>query len=995
MSRNLPEELVPVLAKLGHPWPQADEDGLRRAAGLWRDFGGAAEELGKRGSDSAQRVTGENSGGSVDAFADHWRAYSGGGRGYLDDAQGAADLVAKAFDGAATATDHCKAEIISVLTEVAEALKTAQAVEDKAKSALGGGVLGSIAKVVTTAVVGGGELIGLEAAKLRVGALLDELGHEMEQALRTALKEPAITALERMAPAGAQGKSARSDLRDLSGSGQLTGALGGAAAGGAAVAGVRMVSAKLGPDGRVLTDASGNPVLVDQNGKTVTGVDGVTIERDQHGRPIIGPDGSVSVVGADGMPVVGLALDASGKPLTDATGQPVLVGADGTVGGSDVMLALGPDGKPVTDAHGRPELMGQDGRPVPQPDPPVRLGPDGKPLPVLTTLNSVDHSLLDPSTLDAGAPGAGPLGSSPSTLDPAGPQGPLGLRPFGGGSGILTAPGSNTPLGAGLGTSSSGSFGGGQSYQPPQPVGGGFHRVPEPVQSSGSFGGGYDSGPVTDPTGPVPLGPVSVRTDSVVVAPPSAPVSADPVGWGGSGGPSGPGDAGDGGGLGRTLDSPVSGVQLGGVQVGGAPAQAAPVGPVPVPGGVPGGGPVAGSGPVGGPVGAPTGGPAGGGAAGPVVPGGPAGPVGAAGQSAPQPGAPGLPGAPGVAGQVGVVGGPGAGIPVQDARPVGTPRTPAAGPAGAVPFRSYADTGPGLQRRPDLPGYGEGQAPAWTAPVQPGQVAAAYLVAQSYRSPGPVPQAERVLVRTGADSRPYGHPGGLGPVDPAHQGELESRLPRRQDHGFLRHPDPYLGDWPEALNGGGHREPGRSNNCLDIALSGLDTYAGRPVCSAPRLPDGPAGERGGRDRAERELGTRFSDLGSGDGALGLLAQVLLQAGPGAQAVLLTLDEYGRSHTWNAVVHGTDVTFLDHQAGRRSGAPLHSADHGLWAIAVDAESRPLDLTDVQPSVPVTVPVEPEPEPEPETAPADQAPAPPRSRLTIHRAPAADSTRSKRR
>ncbi|MDH6576752.1 toxin glutamine deamidase domain-containing protein [Kitasatospora sp. MAP5-34] len=1022
MSRKLPEELVPVLAKLGHHWPEADEDGLRQAAGLWRDFGGEAEMLGQRGGASAQRVTGENSGGSVDAFADHWRAFSGGGQGYLDDAQTAAEVVAKAFDAAATATEHCKAGIVSVCTEVAEELKAAQAVEDKAKSALGGGILGSVAKVVTTAVVGGGELVAVEAAKLRVGALLDELGHEMEQGLKTALKEPAVTTLERLAPGGAgSGKSARSDLRTLSGSGgdgQLTGALGGGVAGGAAVAGVRMLSAKLGPDGRVMTDASGNPVLVDQNGKTVPGVEGVTVERDAHGRPIVGPDGAVSVVGADGMPVVGLAVGANGKPLTDATGQPLLVGADGTVAGSGLTLAFDQNGKPLTDAHGRPELLGPDGQPVPQPDQPgLKYGPDGKPLTSLTTLNSVDLGTVDPNATDPNAPGlTNPLGLKSGTGGLLGSGGP----PAGGGptfATTTTTPGSGGY--AGPGTSSPVSVAPVRDYTPYAPPehggggGGGWYRQQQPVQTYEPPSGGYDSTPVSDP-GPVQLGPVSLHTDSVAVAPqPTAPLTGDPVGWGGSG-DGGGGGAGVGGGPQR-VDSPITGVSIGAGPVSGGPVAAGPVAGG-VLGGVPGGGPVAGSGPVGGPVGGPMGGPAGGVPVGPVAPSAAGGPVGG------QPGYAGAPGAPGVAGQIGVVGGtggglpggglpggglPGGGLPVQDGRQSAASRAAGAGVGGgAVPYRMFAETGTGFQGRPDVFGYAEGQAPAaWAAPIQPGQVAAAYLVAKSYGQPGVGPAVERPLVRTVADSRPYGHSGGLGPVDPAHQAELESRLPRREDLGFVPHPDPRLGDWPEALNGGGPREPGRSNNCVDLALSGLDTFAGRPVCSAPRLPDGPAGERGGRDRVERELGTHFRDLGAGEGALALLAQVLLHSGPGAQAVLLTLDEYGRSHTWNAIVHGTEVTFLDYQAGRRSSAPLHSADHGLWAIAVDARSRPLDLTDLQLVVPITVPASvpaPTPvpvEPEPVPAPVDpvpvEAPAPPRSRLTIHRAPASDSTRSKRR
>ncbi|MFD9128947.1 hypothetical protein [Kitasatospora sp. NPDC059571] len=81
MPRNLPAELAPVMARLDRRWPEADEDALRGAAGLWREFGAEADRLGRRGVAAAQRVTGENAGPAVDAFADHWRGFSGGGRG--------------------------------------------------------------------------------------------------------------------------------------------------------------------------------------------------------------------------------------------------------------------------------------------------------------------------------------------------------------------------------------------------------------------------------------------------------------------------------------------------------------------------------------------------------------------------------------------------------------------------------------------------------------------------------------------------------------------------------------------------------------------------------------------------------------------------------------------------------------------------------------------------------------------------------------------------
>ncbi|MFD9128874.1 toxin glutamine deamidase domain-containing protein, partial [Kitasatospora sp. NPDC059571] len=243
---------------------------------------------------------------------------------------------------------------------------------------------------------------------------------------------------------------------------------------------------------------------------------------------------------------------------------------------------------------------------------------------------------------------------------------------------------------------------------------------------------------------------------------------------------------------------------------------------------------------------------------------------------------------------------------------------------------------------------------------------------------------------------------------PVHQAELERRVPRTADGATVPYGDPAAGTWAEALNGGGHREAGRANNCVDVALSAVDTLAGLPVCAAPRLPDGPAGERGGRDRAERELGTRFRDLGDGAGALARLAEVLLRSGPGAQAVLLTLDAFGRSHSWNAVNHGDRLAYLDPQTGRVAGEPLYPADHGLWAIAVDERCRPLDLGEAPAALPAAAPstAVPEPAPTPEPAPAAASvpepvpaavadprpaePAPPRSRLTVHRT-AAGSTR----
>ncbi|MEU6238359.1 toxin glutamine deamidase domain-containing protein, partial [Kitasatospora sp. NPDC047058] len=246
------------------------------------------------------------------------------------------------------------------------------------------------------------------------------------------------------------------------------------------------------------------------------------------------------------------------------------------------------------------------------------------------------------------------------------------------------------------------------------------------------------------------------------------------------------------------------------------------------------------------------------------------------------------------------------------------------------------------RRRPDgSPAEGDAGS-AWTAvPVATAHAMALQLALRGTH--GTAPEDHAVRLRTIADSRPYGLPGGLAPVDPEHQREIERRTPREGDGLPLRHPDPAAGGWTEVVNAGGCREPGRANNSLEIALSAVDTFTGRPTCAAPRIPtEGDAGERGGRDRAERELGAPFRDLGDGGTAFGRLAGELRRAGHGAQAVLLTLDGFGRPHAWNAVNHGDTVTYLDHQVGRQGHAPLHEAAHGLWAIALGPDGRPLDL-----------------------------------------------------
>ncbi|MEV0535669.1 toxin glutamine deamidase domain-containing protein [Kitasatospora sp. NPDC050463] len=947
MSRKLPEELAPVLARTGHQWPQADEDGLRRAAGHWREFGTEAERLGKRGGDSAKRVTGENSGRAVEAFGEYWRAFSGSGTGHLDDAHAATALVAGAFDKAARAVDSCKADLVATLTELAAELKKAEEQAAHAKAAAAevaaatrggeaasGGVFGGLRQSVgavasgvqnaaTEQVAEAMAAIAVETAGLKIGGLLDELGRAMKDALNGTLKEPAVVALLRLAPGGGPG------VRPASFTGGVFDPL---AAG---------LPAALGEPGVLGADGAGLAVVLGQDGRPVVGVPGLTVKLDEAGRPVLDEHGEPVIVRADGTPVA------------DASGLLVVRGPDGRplVGVEDLAVKLDEQGRPVLGKDGQPVLTDKDGKVV-----------RGVPLTDLAAGGDRNGHGLD------GRPG-GPLADGPGAVLPGTPGTPgapgvpgAGTPGVGPDSVVVMAgsdsaghPGAGGPAGrpdadgGGAGPVRTGSAGGGGGDWAPSGHPDGAGR-PVAAAAPAHNGGGGGGGGVAGSGGPAdgdyhlppahPGGggePVTVRTDSVLAPPaPSAPAAPahHPTA---PDGPSGGGSA-QGNPYGSSYGTPFA-----------VPVGTGPTGPGPL-AGLPGSsytGPVAvghGPAPFGSGIGA--GPPAGGGA----------GPVAVPGPGAPAAGAPGTPGVPGTAvpGQQAPAetrpglgaGGPRAATgtphPVTAPVPLPVPAPPSAPPVvgpGAGRPESHQDD---HRRRPDGPPAEGGNTLAWAAvPVATAHALALQLARRALRGSGPEEHAVRL--RTIADSRPYGLPGGLAPVDPEHQREVERRAPRDGDGLPVRHPDPAAGGWAEVVNADGPQAPGRANSSLEIALSAVDTFTGRPTCAAPRIPtEGDAGERGGRDRAERELGAPFRDLGDGEPAFGRLTGELRRAGHGAQAVLITLDGFGRPHAWNAVNHQDTVSYLDHQVGRRGEDPLHDAGRGLWAIALDPDGRPLDL-----------------------------------------------------
>ncbi|MEU2784612.1 toxin glutamine deamidase domain-containing protein [Streptomyces sp. NPDC007110] len=217
---------------------------------------------------------------------------------------------------------------------------------------------------------------------------------------------------------------------------------------------------------------------------------------------------------------------------------------------------------------------------------------------------------------------------------------------------------------------------------------------------------------------------------------------------------------------------------------------------------------------------------------------------------------------------------------------------------------------------------------------------------QSNPSDSPKP---REVPTPASETRNTNPPGGVTDPTRAEQDALENSVPRDENGDPTRPPDPADGPWVQHINGDGPDAPGRSNNCVDTALSTVDTYAGNPTAAGARTPDLDAdgnpsdrGERGGRDRIENTLGARFSDLGNGRDAFNRLENTLRDSGHGSQAVIITQDANGRAHAWNAVNHNGKITYIDAQTGQQSRNPLHSGDHGVFSIPLDPNRQPVTL-----------------------------------------------------
>ncbi|MEU7422432.1 hypothetical protein [Streptomyces sp. NPDC040750] len=93
-------------------WPDADEDGLRNAAKVWRDFADDVDDVTSGANKAARSIIEHNKGEAISAFDNpYWRRYHHDGHGWLKDLADAARDMAKALDAYADAVHGAKKKL--------------------------------------------------------------------------------------------------------------------------------------------------------------------------------------------------------------------------------------------------------------------------------------------------------------------------------------------------------------------------------------------------------------------------------------------------------------------------------------------------------------------------------------------------------------------------------------------------------------------------------------------------------------------------------------------------------------------------------------------------------------------------------------------------------------------------------------------------------------------------------------------------------------------
>jgi hypothetical protein len=1004
----LPDELEWVLEMLGYRWPTANEDKLRDCATVWREFGEKVNELHTTANNSARRVAAHNAGASIDKFTKTYEKFDrqGGNGGYLRDAAEAAFLIANVLEACAHLVEFAKWAVIAQLIALAIEIAAAHA--------------------AAPFTFGLSEVAGLGATqvtRLIVRRLLDELRQALIEAIGETMKEPAISAIQAII----------TDLIRQTvnvGFGAQEGYDVGATikAGGTAGLDALRQSQQTFAEGvrDSLGQKAGSRARHAIDGR-IDGYDGLS------GGDIGGDSGSGGTSSSPSSSGSSSSRSSSGpgSPVPDPAtatrsgndavhGANIGSGVSADVGGSGLgapPLGAGPDSDSGwgSDSGSPPSPDSPYSGPTPSQSAPSLSdfddpSPGGNPPGAADSHGSSDTpSTSGPSHTGGGSPVSGL--SSPTAQTAPRPSWSGGTSSSPGGGSIGTqidglaasaptqsnaepTPTTSAPSPAGTGGRSDG--GPATPTSPTAPsTGGATPGTPHAPSASGGApttrSPAPDSGPARTPSAGTPGTPSATGTGPASTPSLTAPTTPRTPASTPDGRVPGTGD-------GRTPGAPDG--RTPGAD-GRLPAQR-PGSAMPGDGGMPRSTPGSTPGDRTPPRTSP----------GTTTPG--AGPTPrntTDSTSAPRTHAPGQnPGtttpnrnparsthstSTGTGPERAPT--PDSGTPDSSPQPapttnptLGTPGTPDQPSAGSAPTRPPQQPVGSLPSVPDQPGaQRDTQQPPTGPPNQQRQpqvipVPVHHLIPAPNKQPRqstPHPPGSphqrdfsdnakpKAAPAPASQTRNTNPPGGVTDPTRAEQDALENSVPRDENGDPTRPPNPADGRWVERINGEGRDAPGRNNNCVDVALSMVDTYAGNPTAAASRTPDLDAdgnpsdrGERGGRDRIENTLGARFNDMGNGPDAFNRLEHTLRDSGHGSQAVIITRDAHGRAHAWNAVHHNGEITYIDAQTGRRSPRPLHSGNNGVFAIPLDPDRQPVTPGSDHHSRPAAAPNSDRPTPE---------------------------------
>lgn len=118
MGLMLPPEVAGFVQMLGVPWPNIDEDEIKKDAAAWRTVSAGSERAGAEADTTVRRTQVTYRGDSATVLADRWNA-TGNGGGHISQASTAARVVPVALDGTASVVTAAK---VVVGTQAASAM---------------------------------------------------------------------------------------------------------------------------------------------------------------------------------------------------------------------------------------------------------------------------------------------------------------------------------------------------------------------------------------------------------------------------------------------------------------------------------------------------------------------------------------------------------------------------------------------------------------------------------------------------------------------------------------------------------------------------------------------------------------------------------------------------------------------------------------------------------------------------------------------------------